>query len=80
MSVSPPPWEWPSLAATRARYCAASRLGSCCRKATMPQMCSSPMLLPQAGMPLALMPCLMIQKATDGLPLAPICARLGGAG
>ncbi|MNJ59553.1 hypothetical protein D3C77_552440 [compost metagenome] len=46
----------------------------------MPQMCSSPMLLPQAGMPEALMPCLMIQNAAAGSPLIPLLLRSGGDG
>ncbi len=38
------------------------------------------MLLPQAGMPVALMPCLMIQKAAAGLPSTPTSVRFGGVG
>ena len=60
--VSPPPCEWPPLLSTMAWYCSALSVGSTFRNATMFQRYSSLMLLPQAGMPEALMPCLITQK------------------
>lgn len=73
--ASTPP---PSLLSTSSLYAVASSVGNFCRKADMFHMNSSSMLPPQAGMPLALMPCLITQNASAG---ATGCLlRFGGAG
>src|SRR5690606_1868809 len=76
--VSPPPCEWPSLLSTSSLYAVASSVGSTCRNAAMFQMYSSLMFLPQAGMPLALVPCLITQNALAQSTLSLL--RSGGVG